>query len=277
MSLLNISKKPISILKRSSISEVIKKLLEYNLSRLIVVEDGKSIGIITEKDVGLFLFSETTRQGLDDISITKIMKPILFVDESQSPEKSAKTMIENGVSSLTIGSDVELKGIFTKTDLVKYYLNNISDENKIVDYMTHDYINTHTAAPLFKVVRKMLEKKISRVIVKNQNENPVGVISFRNLFRISIELGDVEEDLEYATLDQIRKGFLSEEGFGNISLARDVMTKGLITIKFNQSLSDACKLILENNVSGLIVLDGNESIAGIISKTDIVKALASSK
>jgi len=277
MSLLNISKKPISILKRSSISEVIQKLLEYNLSRLIVVEDGKPIGIITEKDVGLFLFSETTRQGLDDIPITKIMKPILFVDESQSPEKSAKTMIENGVSSLTIGSDVELKGIFTKTDLVEYYLNNISDESKIVDYMTHDYINTHTAAPLFKVVRKMLEKKVSRVIVKDQNEHPVGVISFRNLFRISIELGDAEEDLEGTTLDQIRKGFLSEEGFGNISLARDVMTKGLITIKFNQSLSDACELILENNVSGLVVLDGNESIAGIISKTDIVKALASSK
>ena len=277
MSLLNISKKPISILKRSSISEVIKKLLEYNLSRLIVVDDGKPIGIVTEKDIGLFLFSDTTRQGLDDIPITKIMKPILFVDESQSPEKSAKTMIENGVSSLTLGSDAELKGIFTKTDLVKYYLNNISNESKIVDYMTHDYINTHTAAPLFKVVRKMLEKKVSRVIVKDQNENPVGVISFRNFFRISIELGDDEEDSEHTILDQIRKGFLSEEGFGNISLARDVMTKGLITIKFNQSLSDACKLILENNVSGLVVLDGNESIAGIISKTDIVKALASSK
>lgn len=277
MSLLNISKKPISILKKSSISEVIKKLLDYNLSRLIVVDAGKPIGIITEKDIGLFLFSETTRQGLDDIPITKIMKPILFVDESQSPEKSAKTMIENEVRSLTIGSEKELKGIFTKTDLVKYYLNNLSDESKVVDYMTHDYINTHTAAPLFKVVRKMLEKKVSRVIVKDQNEHPVGVISFRNLFRISIELGDAEEDLEHTTLDQIRKGFLSEEGFGNISLARDVMTKGLITIKFNQSLSDACELILENNVSGLVVLDGNESIAGIISKTDIVKALASLK
>jgi CBS domain-containing protein len=277
MSLLNISKKPISILKKSSISEVIKKLLDYNLSRLIVVDAGKPIGIITEKDIGLFLFSETTRQGLDDIPITKIMKPILFVGESQSPEKSAKTMIENEVSSLTVGSEKELKGIFTKTDLVKYYLNNLSDESKVVDYMTHDYINTHTAAPLFKVVRKMLEKKVSRVIVKDQNEHPVGVISFRNLFRISIELGDAEEDLEHTTLDQIRKGFLSEEGFGNISLARDVMTKGLVTIKFNQSLSDACELILENNVSGLVVLDGNESIAGIISKTDIVKALASLK
>jgi len=277
MSLLNISKKPISILKKSSISEIIKKLLDYNLSRLIVVDAGKPVGIITEKDIGLFLFSETTRQGLDDIPITKIMKPILFVDESQSPEKSAKTMIENEVSSLAVGSEKELNGIFTKTDLVKYYLNNISDESKVVDYMTHDYINTYTAAPLFKVVRKMLEKKVSRVIVKDQNDHPVGVISFRNLFRISIELGDAEEDLEHITLDQIRKGFLSEEGFGNISLARDVMTKGLITIKFNQSLSDACELILENNVSGLVVLDGNESIAGIISKTDIVKSLASLK
>ena len=277
MSLSNISKKPISILKRSNISEVIKKLLEYNLSRLIVMDDGKSAGIITEKDIGLFLFSETTRQGLDNISITKIMKPILFAEEFTSPQKSAKIMIENGVSSLAIGSDVELKGIFTKTDLVKYYLNNVSDGSKVVDYMTHDYISTYAAAPLFKVVRKMLGKKVSRVIVKDQNENPVGVISFRNLFRISVELGDDEDDLEYSALDQMRKGFLSEEGFGNISLARDVMTKGLITIKFNHSLSDACKLILENNVSGLVVLDGNQSIAGIISKTDIVKALASAK
>ena len=252
-------------------------MLEYDLSRLVVVENGKSIGIVTEKDIGLFLFSETARQGLDGIPLTKVMKPLLFVDESQSPEKSAKTMIVNGVSSLTLGSDVDLKGIFTKTDLVKYYLNNISDGSKVVDYMTHDYVGTYAAAPLFKVVRKMLGKKVSRVIVKDQNENPAGVISFRNLFRISVELGDEEEDSEHNTLDQMRKGFLSEEGFGNISLARDVMTKGLITIKFNQSLSDACKLILENNVSGLAVLDGNGSIAGIISKTDIVKALASSK
>lgn len=273
MSVSDISNKPISILKNSSISEVIKKLLENNLSRLIVVESGKPVGIITEKDVGLFLFTETTKQGLDNIPITKIMKSILFAEESLSPQKSAKTMIEKGVSSLALGSEEGLKGIFTKTDLVKYYSDNISDENKVVDYMTHEYVYTHTATPLFKVVRKMLENKVSRIIVKDQNENPVGVISFRNLFRISVELGSEEDDSGYTISDQIRKGFLSEEGFGNISLARDVMTKGLITIKFNQNLSYACRLILDNNVSGLVVLDGNGSIAGIISKTDIVMAM----
>jgi len=274
LSISNISKKPITILKNSTISDAIRMLLNTKISRLVVVDYGKHIGIITEKDIGLFLFSENTRQGLDKIPITKIMNPIEFVNQEITPENSAKIMIEKNISSLAIGEKEEVKTIFTKSDLVSYYAENITDEKKIVDFMTHNYEFTHTAAPLYKVIRKMLEKKISRLIVKNQNEEPVGIISFRDLFRIAIELGSEEDELEYGISDQIRKGFLSEEGFGNISLAREVMTEGLITVKFNQSLSDACKLILENNVSGLVVLDGNEVITGIISKTDITKAIA---
>lgn len=273
MSVIDICKKPIFILKNSTISDIIKKLLENNLSRLIVVENGKPVGIVTEKDVGLFLFSETTKQGLDDIMINKIMKPIIFIEETLTPKNSAKIMLEKGVSSLAIGTKDNLRGIFTKTDLIKYYLENNSGNNKVVDFMTHEYIFTHTAAPLFKVVRKMLENKISRIIVKDQNEKPVGIISFRDLFRISIELGSEEDDSGFTISEQIRKGFLSEEGFGGISLARDVMSKGIISIKFNEDLKNACKLILENNISGLAVLDGNNSLVGIISKTDITKAI----
>jgi len=273
MSVIDICKKPISILKNSTISDILKKLLENNLSRLIVVENGKPIGIITEKDVGMFLFSETTKQGLDDIMINKIMKPILFIQDNSTPEKSAEIMLEKGVSSLVIGTKDEIDGIFTKTDLVKYYFENYSSNNKVVDFMTHEYVFTHTAAPLFKVVRKMIENRISRIIVKDQNEKPVGIISFRDLFRISIELGSEEDDSGFTISEQIRKGFLSEEGFGGISLARDVMSKGIISIRFDQDLKIACKLILENNISGLAVLDGNDSIVGIISKTDILKAI----
>ena len=272
LSINEISNKPITILKDSSLSDVIRKLLESKLSRLIVVESGDPVGIITEKDVGLFLLSETSKQGLDDISISKIMKPIMYVDEKITPKESAKLMIEKGVSSLTLGSADNIQGIFTKTDLVKYFLKN-SSEKKVVDYMTHDFVFTHSAAPLFKVVKKMLENKVSRIIVKNQNEEAVGVISFRDLFRVSLELGSEEDDEGFTISDQIRKGFLSQEGFGDISLAREVMSKGIISIKFNEKLTNACQLILENNVSGLVVHDGNGDIAGIISKTDVVRAL----
>ena len=274
MSIIEISNKPISILKNSTISDAIRMLLDTKISRLIVVDNGKHVGIITEKDIGLFLFSETTNQSLDNIPITNIMKPIEFVNQDITPENSAKIMIEKGISSLAIGETGEVKAIFTKSDLARYFAENFSGKKKVVDFMTHNYESTHTAAPLYKVVRKMLEKKISRIIVKNQNEEPVGIISFRNLFRISIELGSEEDDSRFSLSDNIKKGFLSEEGFGNISLARDIMTEGLITVKFNEDLADACKIFLEDNISGLVVLDGNNGIAGIISKTDVTKALA---
>lgn len=275
MSVIDFSNKPISILKSSSISDAIRMLLNTKVSRLVVADNGKHVGVITEKDIGLFLFSETSIQGLEDIPITKIMKPIKFVDKRITPKESAKIMIKNGISSLAIGENEEVKGIFTKSDLTRFVSENFSGKKKVVDFMTHDYEFTHTAAPLYKVVRKMLEKKISRIIVKNQNEEAVGIISFRDLFRISIELGSEEDSSEFNITDNIRHGFLSKEGFGNISLARDIMTKGLITVKFNEDLADACRILLENNVSGLVVLDGNNGISGIFSKTDVAKAIIS--
>ena len=107
------------------ILKITDKYLDYRensaLLESIVVENGKHVGIITEKDIGLFLFSETTRQGLDEIPITKIMKPIEFVNQEITPENSAKIMVEKNISSLAIGEKEEVKTIFTKSDLVSYY------------------------------------------------------------------------------------------------------------------------------------------------------------
>ena len=273
MSILDIAKKQISINNNSSISDAIRIMLEAKISRLIVTENKRNVGIITEKDIGFFLFSENAKQGLDKITLSNIMKPIRFVNKDTSSEDAAKQMIENQISSLNIEEN-DLKLIFTKTDLVRYFSKNTS-KMKVVDFMTKNYEFTYTSAPLYKVVRKMLTKKVSRLVVKNQNEQPVGIISFRDLFRISLELGS-EEDFSGVNLSKnIREGFLSETGFGNISLARDVMSTGIISIKFNETLAHACHIILENNVSGLVVLDGNNGIVGIISKTDVIRVLAS--
>ena len=202
------------------------------------------------------------------------MKPIQFIEKTLNPKDASKIMIDKGVSSLVVGSKDDMSGIFTKTDLVRYYFEISSLEKKVVDYMTHDFVFTHTAAPLYKVVKKMIEGNISRIIVKNQKEDAIGLISFRDLFRLSLELGSEEDYSGISLSGSIRQGFLSKDGFGDISLARDVMTRGLITIRFNENLNEACKLILENNVSGLVVLEGNDGIAGIISKTDVTRALA---
>jgi CBS domain-containing protein len=277
MTIEKLIQKPISILRSSTISDVIKKILETNVSRLIVKDSGKFVGIITEKDIGFFLFKENTTHSLDEIPLDKIMKPIVYVDVNESVKNSAKIMTDKKISSLAVGNDQNLKGIFTKTDLTNYYANNFAGKNKVADFMTHEYISTHYSATLSHVMKKMIENKVSRVITKNQNNQPEGIISLRDFFRVSLDLGSEEDDVgAYAFSDNIRKGFLSESGFGGTTLARDIMSKELISIKFDQDLATASKIIIENGVNGLYVFDDGDGLDGIISKTDITRALASS-
>lgn len=272
----NLIQRPISILRRSTISDAIKKILENNISRLIVKDSGKSVGIVTEKDIGFFLFNENTTLGLDVIPIEKIMKSIEYVKGTESVNNCAKIMIRKKISSLAVGNENNLEGIFTKTDLAKYFANNYVGKIKVADYMTHDYISTHYGATLAHVINKMLEYKVSRIITLNQGNKPVGVISLGDLFKISLDLGSDGDDIgAYAFADNIRKGFLSDTGFGATTLARDVMSKELISIKFDEDLATAAKVITENNVNGLFVYDDEGGLDGIISKTDITQALAS--
>ncbi|NIT99436.1 MAG: CBS domain-containing protein, partial [Nitrosopumilaceae archaeon] len=91
--------------------------------------------------------------------------------------------------------------------------------------------------------------RISRLIVKNTDNKPVGIISFRDLFEISLQLGSEEDVTESAALSgAVRTGFLSEEGFGGVSLAKDVMTPNIISIKPDEDLAVASKIMLENGV-----------------------------
>ncbi len=48
----SIMKKPIAIPKESSVAQVIRQILQHNISRLMVSKEGDLVGIVTEKDLG---------------------------------------------------------------------------------------------------------------------------------------------------------------------------------------------------------------------------------
>ena len=52
------------------------------------------------------------------------------------------------------------------------------------------------------------------------------------------------------------------------------MTPKLITITSNDQLSRAAELMIEHGISGLPVTDPKDILCGIITKTDIVRAIA---
>ena len=120
-SIQNIMSKPIGISSQSTILEAIHKLLTFKFSRLIIFDSNNPVGIITRKDILRFLFKEKLNKSIQEIPVSKIMNEIYYVDNSLSVIDASKFMLEHRCSSVAIGSENDLQGISTKTDLTQFY------------------------------------------------------------------------------------------------------------------------------------------------------------
>ena len=226
----SILQKPITTDKNLSLSHVISELLKHNISRLIVTDENSPVGIITEKDIGLFLLNDDTEKNLDDVPASQIMNPITSVLDSVDIKACVEIMLDKKIGSLGVSSNEDgLIGIITKTDIIKHYAQTRAGKHKVGDVMTISYLSMNSDHFLSDVVSKMIDEKISRVFLKNENNDPEGIMTFRDLFHVALEQGNSDAVLDNS--DQsisvvfTRKGFLSDSGFGNTIKAKDVMTK----------------------------------------------------
>ena len=269
---------PIVIDGAANLAQVLKKIIDEKKSRLLVTNNEKITHIVSEKDLGLFLFSDDSERKLDQIPLTEISKKIISVDENTTLDKCAEIMLESSIGSLVITSQEKVVGIITKSDLVKYFATAHLQEKSVGEYMSPYYAWQYSDSSLSKIVLKMVDEKISRIILRDQTENPVGIITFRDLFNMSLKLGEEEDVLDNSdpmiSVIFPRKGFVSETGFGGSTKASEIMSQNIISVKYDDDLAMTGKLLLDKNINGAGVLSGHNNLIGIISKTDIVKALA---
>jgi CBS domain-containing protein len=123
----------------------------------------------------------------------------------------------------------------------------------------------------------MIHDKVSRLIIKDAENNAVGVITFGDVFRISLTMGQESDVIDNSdpAISVIfpRKGFLSETGFGGTTTAKEVMSNSITSVDYNDDLVSACTEMIDNNINGCGVLI-NGKLSGIVSKTDVIKVLA---
>ncbi|QDI89514.1 CBS domain-containing protein [Candidatus Nitrosopumilus sp. SW] len=272
----SIMKTPITIQNDASLSHAISKLLQENISRLLVKENDH-YSIITEKDIGFFLLNDDSEKNLDEIPVSQIMKRITSVNDAMAIETCIEIMLERGIGSLAVTrGDEGIVGIITKTDIAQYYVQNCVGSHTVGDLMTISYLSMQSDDYLKDVVSKMIEEKISRIFLKNKNNEPEGILTFRDLFHIALEQGNSDSVLDNSD-DSIsvvfsRKGFLSDSGFGKTIQAKDVMTKTFESVDFKEDLSVACEEMIQNRINGVGVLI-NGKLGGVVSKTDVLKAI----
>ena len=273
----DIMQKPITIENSLMLSHVIHKFIETKKSRLLTTnKEGKIIGIITQKDVGFFLFGNHSEANLDEIPVSDISKPLIEVSGSTPIEDVANIMFTKNIGSVGVTSS-DTVGIVTKTDLAKYYYQNFVGHKRVGDAMTVSYSAMYEEDKLFQILQKMINDKVSRLVIKDKQNNASGVVSFGDVFRISVRLGQEKEVIDNSdpAISVIfpRKGFLSESGFGGTISAGEVMSNSIKSVDYNDDLVTACAEMLDNNINGCGVLINGE-LSGIVSKTDVIRVIS---
>lgn len=271
-----VSKRPIKLEPKQTLYDARNAMLSHRISRIVVAKDSRPLGIITEKDVARFLYRDASSRRLEEIRLDEVMtEKLITVDEHTDLKKCAKLMLDKEISSLIVTDGKGLlKGIFTKSDLVGAYVKHYSGKQVVADYMTRRVFTVAPDEATHMVLLIMANNRVSRVVVV-RNRKPVGIITGRDLLPLSALFGpDTYETIRKAFASHKKADILIPSGISAVFLARDVMKYDPITISKDSDLADAARIMTKKGVSGLPVVDAKNDLVGIVTKTDIISALA---
>jgi CBS domain-containing protein len=262
---------PITCLPEQTLMDARRLMMKYNISRVIIAKRGKPLGIVTEKDIARSLYQKVPSRRLDEIRLDEVMsRHLVRVEPNEDLKICAKIMLQKGVSSMIVTENNDaLKGIFTKTDLVSAYVEYFALTHKVKEFMISNVITIKLDEPVHSALLLMSQNNISRVIVTDRPGHPVGIITGRDLLTIGAYLAYEGQKTKKNYLPFIPSGIKA------FTVASDIMKEKLITTTPDSDLADAAYVMLRNRISGLPVVNPKGILTGIITKTDVVRALAS--
>jgi acetoin utilization protein AcuB len=121
---------PITIGSKASLGDAIRLLVKHNIRELPVVDRGKLIGIVTDRDLRqvapsypLFRDEQEIRHHLDTMKISCAMTPDpLVVSPTADLVTAASLLIKYRINSLPVVHDKRLVGIISVTDVLRLFV-----------------------------------------------------------------------------------------------------------------------------------------------------------
>ena len=144
---------------------------------------------------------------------------------------------------------------------------------RAADVMTRNVITVTPEANVAEVARLMLEKRISGVQVV-ENGAPVGIITESDLLRRP-ETGTEWHAPRWLELFLSRSSLAADYVRTHARTARDVMTKGVVTVSEDTPVSEIAELMEQHRIKRVPVLAQDGRITGIVSRVNLLQGLAS--
>lgn len=111
-------RKVVSTTNDSTVEEAVKLMNDHEIGCLIVTENEKAVGILTERDLLKRILAKS--ENLKGIRVEEVMStPLISVEPSVEIGDASKLMFEKNIKKMPIIRDGELLGLVTLTDILR--------------------------------------------------------------------------------------------------------------------------------------------------------------
>ena len=251
------TKEVITVSKNDDLKHVMDLMEKHNISKIPVMDDGKIVGIVTDTTIADKLGSMKSR-GIPTSRMhasTVMEKNFEAVYPDMDVREILQTVGKPGLTMLpVIGNDV-LVGVVTKADLLPF----VKGDRKVKEIMT---TNVHSVRPDDRVIharRILFDNDIARLPVVEERK-VVGMLS--------------DKEISFA-FSEIKRSYPLGQQNHHIRelLVKDVMKVPSIVSDGDITVQEAAEIMMKNEIGCLPIVDKDEKIEGIVTRTDLVRLL----
>jgi CBS domain-containing protein len=230
-----------------TISYVRNLMLKHHISRVLVMEGQRALGIITKKDIGYRLRSRDPawrRRSSDNEPVSSVMTAdIISISPGSSIHDALVLMVTHKISGFPVIDQGMVLGMVTKSDMIRSPL--VKSLDRPVSGVMHDVQQVTKEHSLDHVI-DLMRSGCGKVVVTGEDGTMSGIIS--------------ESDLTFA-----QEGRTLPEKLK----AGDVMRSPVTTLDDTARTGDVIREMAEKHISSLIITNG-QGLKGIITRDDII-------
>lgn len=114
---------------------------KHRIRHLLVVDDGRLQGIVTDRDIRLNMASPATSLSVWEINYllagltaSQVMtRNVIVIDPARDAREAARIMIDHKIGALPVLEGARLLGIITETDLLRAYMESMPPDPPAVN------------------------------------------------------------------------------------------------------------------------------------------------
>ncbi len=248
----------ITVDKDRNLKDVLDLMERHKVTKIPVVDDDKLVGIVTDGKIADKLGRAHNRNiQTGTLRASSVMDKDFIVAH---PDEDLRNLLVDvgkpGLTMIPVVRGQRLEGIVTKADLLKL----VESDIELQSIMKRELHAVSSAERLVHARRLLLDNEIARLPVVNGGQLE-GIIAEHEIAGAFATFKEADISVQKASIRDLQ--------------VLDYMRSPVVTATPETSARDAARMMIENHVGALPIVNGGGTIQGIVTRTDLIRTFAS--